>query len=457
MNLFSLNCRGLGNPDVVGRLRNLIRREAPIVLFLCETKLSDSEMRKVRMLIDGYDGMEVDSVGRSGGLALLWQKGVHCVLRSMSVHYMDFDLEIGEASWRVNGFYGWPAVQDRHLSWQQLRLLAAEDTRPWLCIGDFNEILFSHEMKGGERPHWQMNNFRSAANDCGLRDVVLEGYPFTFDNGQVGADNRQCRLDRAMVTDNWLDIYPYARVKHLTQKWSDHTPLKLVLDGREGHVARRSRPFQFEQLRVGEEGCEEVIRRVWECKWEDLPETTNQCAIELRKWKNINLGKIVKTLDKKRRRLRVLDEGDRSSSAVAERKKLVKEIAQLLRDEEVLWRQRSRALWLKEGDKNTKFFHRQATQRKQKNHITKLIDAEGQEWVGNEAVAAVANSYFVELFAPSEPHDFDDVLTGVEGRVTTRMNALLGCEYREEEVLEDLNQMHPLKSPGPNGMNALFY
>lgn len=43
-----------------------------------------------------------------------------------------------------------------------------------------------------------------------------------------------------------------------------------------------------------------------------------------------------------------------------------------LKNEEVAWRQRSRALWLKEGDRNTKFFHQTANARKRYNHIDQL-------------------------------------------------------------------------------------
>ncbi|KAK1300089.1 hypothetical protein QJS10_CPB13g01268 [Acorus calamus] len=37
--------------------------------------------------------------------------------------------------------------------------------------------------------------------------------------------------------------------------------------------------------------------------------------------------------------------------------------------EETEWRQRSRELWLKEGDNNTKFFYKAANQRRRSNHI----------------------------------------------------------------------------------------
>ena len=51
----------------------------------------------------------------------------------------------------------------------------------------------------------------------------------------------------------------------------------------------------------------------------------------------------------------------------------------------------------------------------------------------------------------------DDVIESVDQVVTEGMTQSLTCPYTEEEVKTALFQMHPSKSPGPNGMSPFFF
>jgi len=48
----------------------------------------------------------------------------------------------------------------------------------------------------------------------------------------------------------------------------------------------------------------------------------------------------------------------------------------LIKNEEISWRQKSRSLWLKEGDRNTNFFHKIANAHKRYNIDQLMISGE---------------------------------------------------------------------------------
>ena len=58
-------------------------------------------------------------------------------------------------------------------------------------------------------------------------------------------------------------------------------------------------------------------------------------------------------------------------------RQLEKEMNLLMDKEAKMWAQRSRVLWLKDGDKNTQFFHSKASQRRRTNYINRLFDDSG--------------------------------------------------------------------------------
>lgn len=58
--------------------------------------------------------------------------------------------------------------------------------------------------------------------------------------------------------------------------------------------------------------------------------------------------------------------------SMGEEKRVQKELNFLLEKEELQWKQRAKRNWYAHGDRNTKFFHACATQRRKKNFILKI-------------------------------------------------------------------------------------
>ncbi|GAU14651.1 hypothetical protein TSUD_97150 [Trifolium subterraneum] len=130
--------------------------------------------------------------------------------------------------------------------------------------------------------------------------------------------------------------------------------------------------------------------------------------------------------------------------------------ATLLIQEEGYWKQRAKMHWLQEGDMNTRFFHMSATVRSKKKKVTKLIADNGTEVHTQEELCEVAKSYFDTLFTQRDG-DHDPVLNLIQPRVTDDDNFVLTAPITKDEIQQALFQMHPDKSPGPDGFNPAFY
>ena len=101
-----------------------------------------------------------------------------------------------------------------------------------------------------------------------------------------------------------------------------------------------------------------------------------------------------------------------------------KQIENLFMDEKTYWRQRSRVEWLKDGDRNAKFFHSKASAPKKKNRISGVLNKQNIWVEDEEEVERQFCNYFTDLFATSSPikECILDALQGLTPTVTPNMN-----------------------------------
>ncbi|KAL0300467.1 UNVERIFIED_CONTAM: hypothetical protein Sangu_3119300 [Sesamum angustifolium] len=114
--------------------------------------------------------------------------------------------------------------------------------------------------------------------------------------------------------------------------------------------------------------------------------------------------------------------------------------------------------WLRESDRNTKFFHARASSRCKKNEISRLKGEDGVFVKKKEDTQNIITAYFSNLFKSTKPHkeSIEEVLRHVQPKVTTLINQTLMQPFIAEEVTRALEQMGPVKSPGPDESQSAF-
>ncbi|CAA7014686.1 unnamed protein product [Microthlaspi erraticum] len=300
-----------------------------------------------------------------------------------------------------------------------------------------------------------MQNSKELINDCGLVEFLSRANTLSWRGRRRGKIVR-CRLDRALATEEWHDLFSFSHVEYLKMIGSDHRPILATLDSK---VTKRRQQFRFDKRWIGREGLLESIEKGWKNFHGEvspsLVDRIHSCRHEISVWRKNNQPYGKARIAELQTVLEVVQDDDTKTQE--ELIDITNKLKEAYRDEEGYWKQKSRNMWLKDGDLNTKFFHASTKQRRAVNRIVGLHN-EGNVWVaGEKEVQRVAVDYFQKLFTSTLPVDFTRVLENVSGCITPTENEILTRCATEMEVREALFMMHPEKAPGPDGMTALFF
>nr|XP_023894571.1 uncharacterized protein LOC112006527 [Quercus suber] len=153
--------------------------------------------------------------------------------------------------------------------------------------------------------------------------------------------------------------------------------------------------------------------------------------LDLKKWNETEFGNVTFKKQELWSKLNVLDAKEKTHGLTAEEKSvqvnLHTEIEKLTLLEEISWRQKSRVLHLKEGDANTKFFHRMANSNRKNNGIESLMTV----------------------------RPFPDVL--VFPMISAANADWLERPFEEAEIFDVVQSFNGDKSPGPDGFPMAFF
>ncbi|XP_016652264.1 PREDICTED: uncharacterized protein LOC107881841 [Prunus mume] len=421
------NVRGAGDKSLSKILKNIIQLNHVEVLAVLEPRISgDKAMRVVNGL--GFTNHHiVDANGFSGGIWLLWNcSNIHLNIVACSSQSITAMITQGSSSWILTVVYAHPCLRIKRSLWTYLDGVSSTNNLPWLVTGDFNEIVDDSEKKGGRAVHCN-SGFADWIGRHHLVDLGFSGAQFTWYKKNVHGETLWERLDRGLCNITWRHKFPEGFVRHLPRVKSDHYPLLISLNFAQ-YPHSEFKIFRFQAMWMLHQGFKDFVSAIWN--------NSNGNAM----CKTFSLTKALT---------------DRNKEVFE--KKLLGDLNVILEQEELFWLQKSRNIWLKEGDKNTKFFHLSIVVRKRRNKIEGLNDSDGNWTTEKSDMQAIVTSHFKDLFSSKtrigEMVDLPQFFPDLD---STDLN-FLNSEVADVDIKLSLFSIGGLKAPGPDGFPAKFF
>ncbi|KAJ9678294.1 hypothetical protein PVL29_020454 [Vitis rotundifolia] len=447
MKIISWNTRGLGSRKKRRVVKDFLRLENPDVVMIQETKKEECDRRFVGSIwtVRNKEWAVLLACGASGGILIIWDSNkLHSeevVIGSFSVS-VKFALDGCGPLW-LSVVYGPNSPSLRKDFWMELLDIYGLSFPLWCVGGDFNVIRRSSEKLGGSSLTSSMKDFDDFIRECELLDPPLRNAPFTWSNMQ---ENLVCkRLDRFLHSNEWEQSFPQSLQEVLPRRTSDHWPIVLETNPFKWGPT----PFRFENMWLQHHNFKECFKSWWRgfqgTGWEGhkFMRKLQFVKANLKEWNKVSFGVLEERKKSILNEIANLDDFEQGEGVTPEllvQRALRKgELEELILREEIHWRQKARMKWVKEGDCNSRFFHKVANGRRNRKFIKELENERGLMLNNSESIKEEILLYFEKLYSGPAGESWR-----VEGLDWSPIS-------EEKEIHKAIFQLDRDKAPGPDG------
>ncbi|XP_019167697.1 PREDICTED: uncharacterized protein LOC109163410 [Ipomoea nil] len=412
------------------------------------------------ILVDEKSNTRNLSKGFAGGLTLFWRSSIFnfAVIRntSQAIHGL---VSGPHSNVRVSFAYVRPNRMAKERFWNDCLSYSSEFNAPWIMMGDFNDIADNQEQWGSSSVNpSRCLNFVESFSACGLLDMGTSGVSYSWFRQEGGRTVQRRKLDRALWNLEAQNLFPEAKAIILPRTHSDHHPLKFLCEA--GNPPRReNRPFRFEGAWLTREDYRDIWGRVWSNSLLDVVGAISEVTNLSKKWNKETFGNIFGRKASLQARIKGVQESvfyNTSRGLQVLERKLVTELNEVLKQEELLWFQKSRRMWIQDGDRNTAFYHKSTLIRRNRSRI-RMLKING-EWNSDfKTISDHISNFFIDLFGRKNIMDGspNDMYCGP--KLDTGQMHKLTREVTMCEVKKAVFDMKKFGSPGPDGIQAAFY
>ncbi|GJZ96059.1 RNA-directed DNA polymerase, eukaryota, partial [Tanacetum coccineum] len=399
-------------------------------LSLQETKMESISDMDVKILWgnSNFEYLFSEAIGNSGGILCTWDPNIF--------------------------------LKEQHiLSDNFVALFVTRCQGDSIVMGDLNEVRSVDERMGSVFNIQGAADFNDFISNSGLVDIQLEGYSFTWSHPSA---SKMSKLDRFLVTEGVISLFPHISAICLDRHLSDHRPILL----RDVIADYGATPFRLYHSWLTLSGFEQLVIHTWNStvledsngmvrfkkKLQVLKKAIREWVAVYKRGKTGRRNDIklkLSVIDKQ------LDQGRVNDDILLSRMGLMKQLLDSNSSDAIDNLQKAKIQWAIEGDENSKFFHG-VINRKRANLAIRGVMVDG-EWVDDpRRVKEEFCSHFATRFhAPSGIRNKINFL--FPNQLSSDQAFELEKQVSTDEIRTTVWACGENKSPGPDGFTFEFF